>query len=862
MALRAFHANPSIGGFGAENSTPNLLRPNGRANSKGTGSRAQPAQNAGDAFCQIVKELVDNAVDAINSSLKNEELDHGGDTKKRIRVEIEPYENRYNGCTSNDSRGDAVSTQDLLQVTVLDNGCGMENIQNCVNAFQSSKGGSQHHSSSSVDKHKNTSGRYGIGLTLCLLHAQRLVPCSYACITSTKKGWEHLARALFVVDPEGDKVVCDKEELIPKQNGIESSGTCVRLLIPGGNASDMTWSRLVAYFNRFKLCPDISFGLEIRAPTLERIPIFIRPKPRISSSAAVTNICANNAKVRRGKTSNKTMFDEDSWKEGFGDSECDSESIHRDLDGDSSGLDVTPPNLAPETLARRIQIVEVAKAYWPKRKIVLKNVATSIHKIHLSDQESRSHSSGVSDELQLEVNMIVCPISAMNVSSDDFSTDENDRHSCTEQQLGSAEDKQATLELVRMVNDVPILDGAEAHSCGLVHGIENKTVWGSFGLDVSRTTAFHSQGDSTANGRCKWTPTFELRDHNQVSTYIQRDSNHKQLLSLVDEQTEESDSDDTDFEDWNSQDSQARKRKRSAKNQQELLPAGVRLHEVLVVVRIRAAPSSLPLPTLSKGRLPLNHGPIGAALHRGLNDCLRSLQSSNTALLLSRQNLQSSVRDLRYIPKLATEIALSVYESRNMAIQKYGKEILKLASRLNVSGANAKNFHDEQSCESSDTSTGNNTKVDTSLLERSIREVLSFKLKEKATALQASKKRMKKVGAASAASNTKEVAEDYEEIGCGELSSHESEGPSGHSRHLSVDETPQKQDVRSITASWSEFGDSPLPASKRPSDEVSVPTNDGSPPPIKEVEFNSGKGVPVYESDDPFDDDSVEFATW
>lgn len=228
MALRAFHANPSIGGFGGENSTPNLLRQNSHASSA-LNRDAHSAQHAGDAFCQIVKELVDNAVDAINSSLKNDEHNQQKDGKKRIQVEILPYANT-NGNANDGSVAD-VSSPELLQVTVLDNGCGMENIQDCVNAFQSSKGGSQPNNAP-LDAHTNTSGRYGIGLTLCMLHAQRLVPHSYTCITSTKKGWEHRARAFFVVDHEGDRVVCEKEEQIPKLGSFESSGTCVSLLIP------------------------------------------------------------------------------------------------------------------------------------------------------------------------------------------------------------------------------------------------------------------------------------------------------------------------------------------------------------------------------------------------------------------------------------------------------------------------------------------------------------------------------------------------------------------------------------------------------------------------------------------------------
>ena len=68
----------------------------------------------------VSKELVDNAVDA------------GG---ARVLVNL------------------AVESNDYMRLTVTDNGCGMESIASCVEAFQSSK-------------HQSTmAGRYGIGLT-------------------------------------------------------------------------------------------------------------------------------------------------------------------------------------------------------------------------------------------------------------------------------------------------------------------------------------------------------------------------------------------------------------------------------------------------------------------------------------------------------------------------------------------------------------------------------------------------------------------------------------------------------------------------------------------------------------------------
>ena len=178
MALRTFHANPSLGGFGSE-STP--------------ASRILPQD--GDALCQIVKELVDNAVDACCQSSSSSNI------QKRVKVEINEKD------------------QNTLQVTVTDNGAGMANIQQYVTAFKSTKGNDE------------TAGRYGIGLTLCLLHTQRLVPKSDSCITSATKNCSFITRELYFVDTDGDNVECRIREKKSKTNQ-EESGTCVSVLVP------------------------------------------------------------------------------------------------------------------------------------------------------------------------------------------------------------------------------------------------------------------------------------------------------------------------------------------------------------------------------------------------------------------------------------------------------------------------------------------------------------------------------------------------------------------------------------------------------------------------------------------------------
>lgn len=187
MALRAFHDNPCIGGFGGESTVAiRSLEP---------GDDDEERSKSGDALCQIIKELVDNAVDGCKSK--------GGG--QRVKVEIFPYQD----------------DEQILKIQVSDTGVGMEDIQKCVEAFESSKGRSKN----------KTAGRYGVGLTLCMLHAQRLVSNSYCCITSATKEQKSYTRAFFVVDTDGNSVVCKKVERLEKPSSDES-GTCVSVLVP------------------------------------------------------------------------------------------------------------------------------------------------------------------------------------------------------------------------------------------------------------------------------------------------------------------------------------------------------------------------------------------------------------------------------------------------------------------------------------------------------------------------------------------------------------------------------------------------------------------------------------------------------
>jgi len=179
---------------------------------------------------------VDNAADACEACLFSNNLGSSKEPDaidyKRIRVLFEEVNTMTAGSCSKTQ-----SPKDLLKVTVSDNGIGMDHntIKSCVSAFSSSKsvkkGQILHTNDELAAEQVQTTGRYGIGLTLCLLHAQSLVKNSYAVITSTTKSCTSWNKLKYIVDDEKDKIVCVEEDSIEKSNST-NSGTFVCMLVP------------------------------------------------------------------------------------------------------------------------------------------------------------------------------------------------------------------------------------------------------------------------------------------------------------------------------------------------------------------------------------------------------------------------------------------------------------------------------------------------------------------------------------------------------------------------------------------------------------------------------------------------------
>jgi hypothetical protein len=189
---------------------------------------------------------------------------------------------------------------------------------------------------------------------------------------------------------------------------------------------------------------------------------------------------------------------------------------------------------------------------------------------------------------------------------DDAEDDDDDDppQSQIEDTLG--ESPSANLMLIRMVNGVPLLDGAEASACGLVQGITQKqSTWNSFGLRVTPTTSLGAfaevedddDGESSSLGPGElFVPTYAVRDSDQVAPFIRSGTHDLYDMEAWDDGAEGDDSSSSGDE----RGRRPSRKKKSTKN--EFLPAHLRLGNILLIVQITAKPSSLPLPTLSKVR--------------------------------------------------------------------------------------------------------------------------------------------------------------------------------------------------------------------------------------------------------------------
>lgn len=276
------------------------------------------------------------------------------------------------------------------------------------------------------------------------------------------------------------------------------------------------------------------------APTLSKVPIFVRS-------------LQEQADPRRRKSENPSHpeADEQSWSNDLDELELDDDEEREATRCGSKA------HGASKNKAQLEAIFSAAQKYIP-RAIKIDNIAHSSQPIRLASKVGQ-------DEPQPSLDITTIVVGPPE-GDDDSDGKGYDRR---------VSESEATIKLLRMVNDVPMMDGAEASACGLVQGLPNTVVWGAFGIQVSLTS---NSNDPS------WIPTFDIQDCSQVAHFFQGQT-HAMFQAR-----------DGDLDDEVTGSNKKRKRNKEV----TLLPARIRLGEVIVIAHIHAEPSSLPLPTLSK----------------------------------------------------------------------------------------------------------------------------------------------------------------------------------------------------------------------------------------------------------------------
>jgi hypothetical protein len=374
------------------------------------------------------------------------------------------------------------------------------------------------------------------------------------------------------------------------QNSTFVVPTCGYLQHKGRPSSTLAWPRLAEYFARFKLSLDMTCSLEVLAPTLSRVPLWVHPNETDPISRESTKKKKETVKKGQKKAMKKNvdLTNVNDWngsssqKEGVGWSTMVDDSHHA-----TSKLNYKLPN--PERLliwkatqsflGRSIDIANVAHA----------NVPIRIENDIIPTKRGMKKSTPIGPRLIVDVivhgGSHVDDESITNEDNLDSRDNKGDISNETEHNASECNtigSKSASMVLIRMVNKVPLLDSAEAVACGLVHGLASKKrIWNSFGLDVNMNV---DSGNPSA------IPTFDVRDSDQVNPFFNHGAHN--LLDC---------DDDSEPDDENELDPVGTKRKRRNRRHR-LLPASVRLGSILVIVHIHAEPAILPLPTLCKVR--------------------------------------------------------------------------------------------------------------------------------------------------------------------------------------------------------------------------------------------------------------------
>lgn len=410
--------------------------------------------------------------------------------------------------------------------------------------------------------------------------------------------------------------------------------------------------------------------MEVLAPTLSTMPLFIRPPIEVANDSHKNSNKSGANYGAKPQCSDKhthynseedstgdTDEDEDvSWHNAFttvtprkgksqqpnmvtgrptsssksSPSNVESESDYSAADDDDSSRkwypseSKTKANTAKNNADARENLRRAVRAYLCQ-PIDIRNVAHSLQPIRrvslagdqgsdlcepitssISKNKKRKMDSSSDDNKvpMMEINMIVFE----DKQEDDCNNyDTNEGNKAYHEDEPSSKDN-AKLVLIRMVNRVPILDGAEAHACGLVRGIACKQkTWNLFGLDVdimppiNVTMLDSNDEDNSLLATNPHVPVFQVTDSSQLAPYLRIRDTEKNRHSLY-EGWESNKSDDDSYSSYTScSHKQERSRNiKQLKKKTRLLPAGARLGNILVIIHVYSHPSALPMPTLSK----------------------------------------------------------------------------------------------------------------------------------------------------------------------------------------------------------------------------------------------------------------------
>ena len=421
---------------------------------------------------------------------------------------------------------------------------------------------------------------------------------------------------------------------------------------------------MAEYFARFQLSIDLPCSLEVKAPTLQSLPLYIRPPAEMERLANrkknAVKLLEHNDEESDRNSNDGASSNHDDWEGGDGfdeDKSVCSISAANHPANKPKKVTKAAKQRAEAELQRKKKIALICKAastYKRRPDLKVENVAYSTQPIRRKNTTSKSTTSSLKNGPILEVGLIV--FGPNRHDTNNASSDEEDTAENSDRRRDNS-DSSAKLHVIRMVNGIPLLDSSESLACGVIKKVSNNaSTWNSFGLSLSQVEEGSDQHQQTT--------TFGIIDSAQVAPFL-KSTAHSLFQGDRDYNNQSSSSEEDDFDMENVRGKRKKKKESQVKC---ILPAALRLGNVLMVVQIQAKPSALPLPTLSKGRLPLNDKGISDALENGLSDCLRCLQSSCPGLLLTAQQLKKVERDVKYAPSAAGAIASVLCRSRRREV--------------------------------------------------------------------------------------------------------------------------------------------------------------------------------------------------